>query len=87
MELTEQQLKLLTPLLKIELGKKTQDYTNYMIARNRYTDLLDTIEDKQYDKDKVQSHQDKINMYNELMDLIEKDIETLESIQKELENG
>jgi cell fate (sporulation/competence/biofilm development) regulator YlbF (YheA/YmcA/DUF963 family) len=83
-DLTEGQLKLLIPLVKIELGRKAQDYTNYMIARNRYKDLMDTIEDTEYQKDEVQSYQDKINMYNELMDFAQKDMKMLEDLVKEL---
>lgn len=87
MEFTEEQIKILIPLVKIELGRKAQDYTNWMIARNRNTDLLDTIEDKEYHKDKVQVYEDGIRRYTEFMDILEKEMEILEQIIKQLNNN
>lgn len=85
MELTEEQKDRLFQILKKEMSQVGLNTINNQITRNRYRDLYDCIEDKEYYKDTAQLYEQKIKDYDEIVAILDKDMELLESIQKELE--
>lgn len=85
-QLTQEQKDRIIPLLKLEMASQSKYFILYMNAKNRYVDLLDTIEDKKYEKEKVAKYEEKIDDYAKSMDIFKKDIELLESIQLALES-
>jgi len=86
LELTQEQKDRILPLLKVELANKAREYTSYLVTRNRYQDLLDTIDekDREYEKERVSRYKLKIDDYNQILDMFTKEITLLESIETEL---
>jgi hypothetical protein len=84
LELTQEQKERLIPLLKMEMGKKAQEITNYTIAKNRYVDLYACEpEENTEDRKRLETS---ANDYQKIIEIFTKDLELLESIQKELES-